>query len=189
MAISGGDIRPDRETTFEIIGNLETIFAGAFLQDDDDDAVDDGNYFSSSVRTDKSAKTICFRKEVLALPIIKSVIGCGRGRPKGSLNKPKNGIVGVLKKPKIFSTWLECKQCEYKCRKRKPLQNHMLEEHNEIIYLCEHCDDIFKDKTEMQEHERGVHGGIKYPCPEVDCPYSTPDIKDLEEHIEIHQGQ
>ena len=75
MAISGGGIRHDRETTFEIITNLETIFAGAFLQDDDDDAVDEGNYFTSSVRTDKSAKTICFRKEVLALPIIKSVIG------------------------------------------------------------------------------------------------------------------
>ena len=188
MAISGEGILHNRETTFEIITNLETIFAGAFLQDDDDDAVDEGNYFTSSVRTDKSAKTICFRKEVLALPIIKSVIGCGRGRPKGSLNKPKNGIVGVLKKPKIFSTWLECKQCQYKCRKRKPLQTHMLEEHNEIIYLCEHCEKIFKDKTEMQEHERGVHGGIKYPCPELDCSYSTPDIQSLEEHIEsTHQ--
>ena len=41
MAISGGGIRHDRETTFEIITNLETIFAGAFLQDDDDDAVDE----------------------------------------------------------------------------------------------------------------------------------------------------
>ena len=63
----------------------------------------------------------------------------------------------------------------------------MLEEHNEIIYLCEHCDDMFKDKAEMQEHDKTVHGGIKYPCPEFDCPYTTSDVKELEEHVEIHQ--
>ena len=189
MAIPDKRLEPGSASTFEIMNNLETMFNGAFLQDDDDDAVDEGNYFTSTIKTEKGCKTVCFRKEILTLPIIKSVIGCGRGRPKGSLNKPKpNGILpGVLKKPKIFSNWLECKHCEYKCRKRKPLQNHMLEEHNEIIYLCEHCDEMFKDKSEMQEHERGIHGGIKYPCPEADCTYATPDIKDLEEHIEIHQ--
>ena len=91
---------------------------------------------------------------LINLPIIKSVIGGGRGRPKGSLNKPKDGLLpGVPKKPKIFSNWLECKHCEYKCRKRKPLQNHMLEEHNVIIYLCEHCDEMFKDKSELQKHK------------------------------------
>ena len=187
MAIPEKRSENGSESPFEILNNLETIFNGAFLQDDDDDAVDEGNYFTSTIKSDKGLKTVCFRKEILTLPIIKSVIGCGRGRPKGSLNKPKNGLLpGVLKKPKIFSNWLECKHCEYKCRKRKPLQTHMLEEHNEIIYLCEHCDEMFKDKSEMQEHERGIHGGIKYPCPEADCSYATPDIRDLEEHIEIH---
>ena len=180
----------DRKTepgSLEIMNNLETMFSGAFLQDDDDDAVDEGNYFTSTVKSEKGSRTICFRKEILTLPIIKSVIGGGRGRPKGSLNKPKNDLLtGVPKKPKIFSNWLECKHCEYKCRKRKPLQNHMLEEHNEIIYLCEHCDEMFRDKSELQEHERGIHGGIKYPCPEENCNYATPDIRDLEEHIEIH---
>merc|ERR1719195_883799 len=121
------------------------MFSGAFLQDEDDDAVDEGNYFTSTIKSDKGLKTVCFRKEILTLPIIKSVIGCGRGRPKGSLNKPKNGLLpGVLKKPKIFSNWLECKHCEYKCRKRKPLQTHMLEEHIEIhldfIVPCDYCE-------------------------------------------------
>jgi hypothetical protein len=47
---------------------------------------------------------------------------------------------------------------------------------------------MFKDKAEMQEHEKTVHGGIKYPCPEIDCPFTTSDVKELEEHVEIHQG-
>ena len=186
MSVSDRKAEPG---SVEIINNLETMFSGAFLQDEDDDAVDEGNYFTSTIKSEKGSRTVCFRKEILTLPIIKSVIGCGRGRPKGSLNKPKNGLLpGVLKKPKIFSNWLECKHCEYKCRKRKPLQNHMLEEHNEIIYLCEHCDEMFKDKSELQEHERGIHGGIKYPCPEENCTYATPVIRDLEEHlVKIHQ--
>ena len=189
MAATEKKIEPSSPNLFEIISNLETMFNGAFAQEGDDELVDDGNYFTSSIRTERGSRTICFRKEILTLPIIKSVIGCGRGRPKGSLNKPKpNGLIpGVMKKPKIFTNWLECKQCEFKCRKRKPFQNHMLEEHNEIIYLCDHCDEMFKDKSELQEHERGIHGGIKYPCPEADCNFSTPDIRDLEEHIELHQ--
>lgn len=185
MAIADLDNK-STDSPFELISKLETIFNGAFVKTEEGRAVDENNYFTASVRTVAGSKTVCFRKEVLSLPIIKQVLGGGgRGRPKGSLNKVT--LNGVKKKPRIFSTWLECRQCEYKCRKRKPLQNHMLEEHNEIIYLCEHCDDIFKDKSEMQEHERTVHGGIKYPCPELDCTFATSDVRELEEHVDIHQ--
>ena len=37
--------------------------------------------------------------------------------------------------------------CDYTCKKRNPLQNHMLVEHNE-------------DKVEMREHDKTIHGGI-----------------------------
>jgi len=185
MAISDKDISCT-ESAFEIINNLETIFNGAFLKTEEDPAIDD-NFFTVHVKTEAGSTSICFRKEVLSLPIIKTALGGnGRGRPR--LNKLTNGhAASVKKKTRIFSNWLECKLCEYKCRKRNPLQNHMLEEHNEIIYLCEHCDEMFKDKAEMQEHEKTIHGGIKYPCPEFDCPYTTSDVKELEEHVEIHQ--
>jgi len=181
MAISDKDTNYT-ESAFDIINNLETIFNGAFVKTADHPTVDE-NFFTVHVKTEAGSTSICFRKEVLGLPIIKSA---GRGRPKHS--KLSNGHeAGVKKKPRIFSNWLECKLCDYKCRKKTPLQNHMLEVHNEIVYLCEHCDEMSKDKTEMQEHEKTVHGGIKYPCPELDCPFTTADVKELEDHVEIHQ--
>ena len=183
MAISDKD-NNYTESAFDIINNLETIFNGAFVKTAEHPNVDE-NFFTVHVKTESGSTSICFRKEVLGLPIIKSA---GRGRPKHS--KLSNGHeAGVKKKPRIFSNWLECKLCDYKCRKKTPLQNHMLEVHNEIVYLCEHCDEMSKDKTAMQEHEKNVHGGIKYPCPELDCPYSTADVKELEDHVEIHQGK
>ena len=110
------------------------------------------------------------------------------GRPP-KLRDP-NGMPlppAVKKKPRIFSNWLECKHCDYKCRKRQPLQTHMLEEHNEIIYLCQHCEQIFKDKQELQEHDRRVHGGVKFPCPELDCNFATSETGELEEHVRNHE--
>ena len=171
------------ESAFEIINNLEKIFNGAFVKTDDSSSTDE-TFFTVHVKLESGSTPICFRREVLALPILKSG---GRGRPR--LNKLTNGHTPeVKKKPRIFSNWLQCKLCDYKCRKKNPLRNHMLEEHNEIVYQCDHCDEMFKDKSEMQEHEKSVHGGIKYPCPEGDCPFTTSEVKELEEHVEIHLG-
>ena len=94
----------------------------------------------------------------------------------------------VPKKPRIFSNWLQCHHCDYKCRKRQPLQSHMLEEHNEIIYLCQHCEEIFKDKDLLTDHERRVHGGVKFPCPQSDCSFACPIVGELEEHVRGHLG-
>ena len=61
MAIPEKRSENGSESPFEILNNLETIFNGAFLQDDDDDAVDEGNYFTSTIKSDKGLKTVCFR--------------------------------------------------------------------------------------------------------------------------------
>ena len=100
----------------------------------------------------------------------------------------KSEIKSEKKKPRIFANWLECQQCDYKCRKRVPLQTHMLEEHNEIIYLCQHCEQMFKDKDVMKEHEKRVHGGVKYPCPQLECSYSNTIISELEDHVRKHKN-
>ena len=79
--------------------------------------------------------------------------------------------------------------CDFKCRKRRPLQNHLLEEHNEIIYLCDYCEDIYKSREELINHKSTIHGGVKYPCPEPDCSFATPSVPELEKHVMVHETQ
>jgi hypothetical protein len=178
-----------KETAFEIMNNLETIFKGAFLQDsEEEDAVEDENFITVQVKTKNNHKTsICFRREVLHLPIIKSIMGPRVGRPPKLRAADGLPVPPVSKKkPRIFANWLECQQCDYKCRKRQPLQSHMLEEHNEIIYLCQHCEEMFKDKNLLRDHERRVHGGVKFPCPEFECSYASSIVEELEQHVRGH---
>ena len=140
------------------------------------------------VKTKNNHKaSICFRREVLHLPVIKSVMGPRVGRPPKLRDASGMPLPPVpSKKPRIFANWLKCHQCEYKCRKRQPLQSHLLEEHNEIIYLCQHCEEIFKDKDILLDHERKVHGGVKFPCPENDCNFASTVVPELEEHARKH---
>ena len=51
MAATEKKTEPSSPNLFEIISNLETMFNGAFAQEGDDELVDDGNYFTSSIRT------------------------------------------------------------------------------------------------------------------------------------------
>jgi hypothetical protein len=208
----------DPKSPFELLNNLETIFNGAFLQQEEEDGDDidndpeyrekdpeyngmviqrkkapDENFIKVKVKSKAGSRppSICFRKDVLNLPIIKTALGQrpGPGRPR--LKPLINGHVpynNSVKKPtRIFSNWLECHRCEYKCRKRRPLQNHMLEEHNEIIYLCDHCENIYKDKDELMTHKSSVHGGVKYPCPDSNCSFSSSSVSELEEHVKLHE--
>ena len=178
-----------KETVFEIMNNLEQIFKGAFLQDsEEEDAVEDENFITVQVKTKNNHKaSICFRREVLHLPVIKSVMGPRVGRPPKLRDASGMPLPPVAsKKPRIFANWLKCQHCDYKCRKRQPLQSHLLEEHNEIIYLCQHCEEMFKDKDLLRDHERKVHGGVKFPCPESDCNFASTSVPQLEEHARSH---
>ncbi len=76
--------------------------------------------------------------------------------------------------------WLECHQCDYKCRERRLLHSHMLQEHNDTIYLCLHCEEMFKDKNLLQEHKRRVHGDVKLIWPEYEYTKASSIVNKLE---------
>jgi KRAB domain-containing zinc finger protein len=74
-----------------------------------------------------------------------------------------------------------CDQCDFKTLRKSDLNQHIKAVHLGIRYPCSRCDYQAPRKRRLLEHELAVHEGMKYPCPQ--CEYQATTRGHLTKHI------
>ena len=167
MAFASGG---NNDSVFDVIKNLESIFDGAFLPDEEEE-ISKEDFITIGVKTNSGKIPVCFRKSILKLPCFTS--------HRTFSTKPK-----IIRGPRHQDDIYRCQMCQFQSKKKVKLQNHMLEVHGETCFFCEHCGSKFKNRNDMKKHVAAVHEGVRYPC--TFCDYQAARPPDLKQHINVH---
>ena len=57
-------------------------------------------------------------------------------------------------------TRLDCKVCDFKCKKHVTLRKHNNTKHNEAKYNCDKCPSICPSKDMLEEHMKDKHSNV-----------------------------
>ena len=53
------------------------------------------------------------------------------------------------------------------------IEGNLIEDHRGVKYCCGQCGKHFSQKRSLDEHQRGVHEGVKYPCSKFEFKATT----------------
>ena len=80
-----------------------------------------------------------------------------------------------------------CDQCDYTSMYPSNLSQHIKSKHEGVRYLCDQCDYAGTTSSALKQHKQSKHEGIRYPCDK--CEYAATDFSVLKNHKQsIHEG-
>ena len=78
-----------------------------------------------------------------------------------------------------------CDQCDFTSMYSSNLSQHMKSKHEGIRYPCDQCEYAATSSGHLQRHKQSKHEGIRYPCDQ--CEYAATDFNSLKKHSVIMQ--
>ena len=58
---------------------------------------------------------------------------------------------------KKVDTWIHCKKCDYKCKKKNTMRKHVNTKHSQF-HKCYSCGEMFNTKDSLEAHREKIHG-------------------------------
>jgi len=81
----------------------------------------------------------------------------------------------------------ECEQCDYKTNHSSDMHNHIKCKHDGVKYPCQQCGYQATQPSNLMRHIKSIHDGVKYPCQQ--CDYQAAELSVLSRHIDSkHRG-
>merc|ERR1711915_76174 len=73
-----------------------------------------------------------------------------------------------------------CELCAYKCSFPSELKQHKRVKHEGVRYQCDVCEHASTTVTDLARHKEAVHGGVVLPC--EFCDFKTCSRQTLQKH-------